>query len=96
MRKIQAWMNAIRDLLRMLWAAVAALLVIANIQGCTHAPVKTKNEIWLLDSELCALYRVSGPGQEQVIPIKNNPKAAVKFMCIDSDEADDWLEQKIK
>lgn len=54
-----------------------------------------KNEIWLLDSESCALYRVTGPEQEQVIPIKNNPGSANRFMCIDKDEFDYQIERLV-
>lgn len=64
-----------------------------NIQACQSVSVKKKKtEIWLIDGKANVLYRVSGPGQEQVIEIKNNSKAMDKFMCIDSDEFDYQIE----
>jgi len=69
-----------------------------SIQGCSHASVKTlkKNKLWLIDAEVPALYRVTGPGQEQVIPIHRNHKAVEKFMCMDKDELDYQIEGAIK
>lgn len=65
-----------------------------SIQGCQHAYVKKKKtEIWFIDSDSAVLYRVTGPGQEQVLQIKNNSKAMNKFMCIDSDEFDFQIEE---
>ena len=69
-----------------------ALLLMANILGCSHANVrKSKNEIWLVDGEALVLYRVISDKQEQAIPIKNNP-AMNRFMCMDKDEVDYWIE----
>lgn len=64
-----------------------------STQGCQHASVKKKKtEIWFIDAEAAVLFRVTGPGQEQVLQIKDNPKAMNKFMCIDSNEFDFQIE----
>lgn len=63
-----------------------------NTLGCSHASVKRNNEVWLVDKEDVVLYRVISDTKEQAIPIKNNP-AMDRFMCVDKDEIDNWLEE---
>lgn len=69
------------------------LLLMESILGCSHASVrKGKNEIWLVDGKDLVLYRVVSDTKEQAIPIKDNP-AMNRFMCMDKDEVDFWIEE---
>jgi len=80
--------------LSLLLAALAALLLIASTLGCSHAPAKRKNEIWLVDEASLVLYRVTSENEEQAIPIQNN-SAMKRFMCLDKDEVDYWIEELV-
>ena len=77
---------------------LVALLLLTSILGCQSASVKSthlkkkKNEIWLVDGEQLVLFRVISDTKEQVLQIKDNP-AMKKFMCVDKDEVDYWIEE---
>lgn len=79
-------------------AVLVALLLLTSTLGCQSVKEKPtivrkkKNEIWLVDGEQLVLYRVISDTKEQTLTIKNNP-AMKKFMCIDKDEADYWIEE---
>ena len=65
-----------------------------SILGCTHEKKKTKNEVWLIDSERMELFRSISADSEQAIPIKNNP-AMDAFICIGKDELKYWIENNM-
>ena len=92
MQKKSHWQKTTNVSLKKLLAAPVALLLITNILGCSHAPVKRKTEIWLVDGDALVLYRVVSDEKEQAIPIKNNPSMK-RFMCMDKDEVDYWIEE---
>lgn len=92
MQRKSHWQKTTNVSLKKLLAAPVALLLMTNILGCSHAPVKRKTEIWLVDGETLVLYRVVSDEKEQAIPIKNNP-AMERFMCMDKDEVDYWIEE---
>lgn len=58
--------------------------------ACMSAPVKRKTEVWFIDSNTNALYRVISEDKELVIPIQLNP-AVEKFMCVSKDEFKDII-----
>ena len=62
--------------------------------GCLSAPVQRKAEIWFIDKDTPALYRVISNENELVIPINKNP-AMDKFMCISKDEFKAIVEETI-
>jgi hypothetical protein len=92
MQKKSHWKKMTNASSRKLLAALVVLLLLTNILGCSHGPIKRKNEIWLVDGETLVLYRVISDEKEQAIPIKNNP-AMSRFMCLDKDEVDYWIEE---
>lgn len=65
--------------------------MIVNIQGCTHASVKTADEIWLIDPAEVILYRKIKGNKEQIIPIKDN-HSMNKFLCISQEEYAELVE----
>lgn len=92
MQKRSHWQKTTSVSSKRLLAAPVALLLMANILGCSHAVAKRKNEIWLVDGDALVLYRVVSDEKEQAIPIKNNPSMK-RFMCMDKDEVDYWIEE---
>jgi len=92
MQRKSHWKKTTNASLKKLLAAPVALLLITSTLGCTHGPVKRKNEIWLVDGEALVLYRVISDEKEQALPIKGNP-AMKRFMCLDKDEVDYWIEE---
>lgn len=89
-------MKAINENLKKLSAGPLALFLMVSFTACTHGTSKPtlkkqKNEIWLIDGETLALFRRISDTKEQAIPISKNPDMK-KFMCIDTTEADYWLE----
>lgn|GEM_PF-3641119 len=65
--------------------------------GCSHAKLKTDNEIWLLDASEPALYRKITNGNEEVIPItKQNKKTLDAFLCVHKEEADEVIEAVVE
>lgn len=64
-----------------------------SMMGCSSG-IKSRNEVWLIDSEQVALYRSISDTKEQVIPIKGN-KDMKKFMCISNAEFDDLVRELI-
>lgn len=92
MQIVNHWKQKTNASLKKLLAAPVALLLLTNILGCQHGIAKRKNEIWLVDGKDLVLYRVISDTKEQTISIKDNP-AMNKFMCVDKDEADHWLEE---
>lgn len=61
------------------------------ITGCTHASVKSADEIWLIDPNEVILYRTIAGDKEQVIPIENNHDMN-KFLCISHEEYAELVE----
>lgn len=49
--------------------------------GCQSAKPKS-GELWLIDSDDSSLYRVLNNGDEEYIPIHENPDIS-KFVCMD-------------
>lgn len=92
MQKKSHWALKTNENLKKLLVVLVVLLLTVSIQGCSHASVKRKNEIWLVDGKELVLYRVISDTKEQAIPIKNNP-AMDRFMCLDKDEVDYWIEE---
>lgn len=64
------------------------------MMGCTSGIGKRKTEIWFIDEEDAVLYRVINDKEEIAIPIKNN-KSMERFMCVDSDEFDEFVEEVV-
>lgn len=64
--------------------------MLVSIQACTSGQVRKSHstKVWLIDAESVSLFRVFGPGQEEVIPISQNQDAMDKFMCMDSNDVD--------
>lgn len=76
---------------------VGASLVSASMLGCSHAKLKSDNEIWLLDAEEPALYRKIVGGKEEVIPIKKeNKKTLEAFLCIHEKEVSEVIEAVVE
>lgn len=69
-------------------------LLVTSLMGCTSATVKSRNEVWLIDSEEVVLFRRISDTKEQAIPIKGN-KDMKKFMCISNAEFDDLVRELI-
>ena len=92
MQKKSLWKKTTNASLKKLLAVPVALLLMVSTLACSHAPAKRKNEIWLVDGDTLVLYRVISDEKEQAIPIKNNP-AMKRFMCLDKDEVDYWIEE---
>lgn len=90
--------TAIKESLKRLLAVLVVPLLLISTLGCQSASVKPthlkkkKNEIWLVDAEQLVLFRVISDTKEQTLEIKNNP-AMKKFMCVDKDEVDYWIEE---
>lgn len=80
--------------LRMFLAVLLALLLLTNILGCSLGIGKRKVEIWFIDEEEDVLYRAINDKEDVAIPIKNN-KSMERFMCIDSDEFDNFVEEVV-
>lgn len=91
MRQIILLKKKIKELLK---KVLVVLLLLQSITGCMSAPVKRKTEVWFIDKDTAALYRVISDDSELVIPIEKN-EAVEKFMCISKDEFKDIVEDTI-
>ena len=60
--------------------------------GCMSAPLKKSPEIWFIDADYDVLYRRKKDDTEYAIPIKGNPEAMKKFMCVPSGEFNEAIE----
>lgn len=69
--------------------------MLANMQGCTSAPLKKSPEIWFIDSENDVLFRRKDDKTELAIPIKGNEKAMKHFMCLPSDGFNKLIEDNL-
>ena len=79
----------INVLLKRLLTAIVVSLVLL---GCATVIGKSRREVemWLIDFEDPALYRVTADNNEKYIPIKNN-RAMQDFVCLHTTDFHDLL-----